>query len=241
MTQKEKQELRKQRQEQLEQRRRARLAKTRETLLTTLHTYGCTKKPSDLATYGPIRDFEGDLAAFLETNQEISLHAITPTHKLRNWSQLFPYFYPFPVDKEPSVYNVIMKGFQHYLPPKKFGSVVVIQAIFGTIAKIWKDDLPPFFMICSTEKNPTVRNLVKTEYCEVCMYAEHVVTKKEGKFLGTIVITDVYPLLDYTLEDYETDRDFVDPTVGKISKIFLLATHKRLRRLFNLPSLEEKY
>lgn len=172
-----------------------------------------------LTEFGIIRSLE-DIRKIFDTHPDVSLHLISPDlislQPLIGYTPKFLMIIqgsPAPIGKPPTI-RVLHQALERYVPkgPKR-GQIVRTQMALAALSK--EKALPKGLELLTFRAIGTssdfIYSQVGTDFFESCMYAENIYTPDDS-LLGTLVITEIYPMIGYTDTEYKKDRFFLSPT-----------------------------
>lgn len=165
--------------------------------------------------YGPIESVD-DVRDLCRKHSDVSLHFFNTKHKLVVVSPEYWLSYKGHVVENFSDYDAmktITESLKKYVPSAaRRINAIIVQVFLGVVAFMATRDLPAFWIICKTN-NPYLKEKLKTEFFEACLYGEHIFSSK-NKPVGTLIITNLYPIENYGEKNYEEDKNTMSPPVS---------------------------
>lgn len=167
--------------------------------------------------FGTINSLDA-VKAFFNAYPDICLFFVNRRQKVSLWTPEVLRILGVSGFEDQPIMFIVREAMKRYIPDKiKRRRVYAVQGSFGFIAYMGAKELPPFSIIGKSNSDH-VRSLVETDFFQDCGYGEHVFTS-DGKFLGTIVIHQLCPVVGYSEKNYRKDSDFMSPTEFGMLKI----------------------
>jgi hypothetical protein len=192
-----------------------------------------------ISDYGPI-DSINDVQRLCQKYSDVGLHFFDTDHNLTTVSPEYWLLYLGENVEEFSsskAMKLIQEYLNHFVPDYiRRGEAIWVQILLSVIAIAANSPLPPFRLICKTTNN-YLKEKLGSDYFEACLYGEFVFSPR-NKFLGTLVITKVFPLPNYDEKSYKKEKFWMYPSsleaVWLFARVILKIRLEGLKKLFAL-------